>query len=218
MITQQSLKDASAALNETNDCTVRCISVVTGLPYETVHEVCRQNGRRKRCGMYPRQWKQALKDLGYKLVDRTDEVRRAGGKTTRTVVNVLPTRPHIIHSYRHVSGWDGTKLIDWADGRLKRVQHVYEVVKLDGTPLKGNVKPRVTPPARPKRRLPRREIDITSMYNTADRGGVLKLSNIQAVYGIDNKVARRVVDRIRNALRKNGKELKLVAPKTWAVE
>lgn len=208
----------SRAFGETNDCTVRAITAVTGLPYGQVHKVCAEHGRRKRRGMYDYQWKAAIRALGYDLIDRTDEVRRAGGKTTRTVVNCLPTRPHIVWSYRHLSGWTGTKLLDWADGRLKRVQRVFEVVRTDGKPNvqhKGRPTRPTTPKAPRKPRKPRTPAKpIDALLDMLGRGPVT-LYAVRTVYGATDKEARSLLGRARTALRKNGMDLVLAGEKTW---
>lgn len=115
----------SKKMGETNDCVVKCLSVVTSVPYTQVHSVCRLFGRLDRCGMRMSQWTKALRYLGYDLVDNTDYYRAIGGKTAKTVSAVLPKKPCIVRFSGHLAGWNGKELVDWTKNRKHRVIGVY---------------------------------------------------------------------------------------------
>lgn len=66
-ITREHCNDASKALNETNDCVVRALSVATDISYPAMHEYLGTYGRKPRDGMSAFVYHAALKSLGYKL-------------------------------------------------------------------------------------------------------------------------------------------------------
>jgi hypothetical protein len=173
---RQRIAASASALRETNDCCVRAITVVTGKTYEEVHAVCARHGRRPRKGMYDHQWIGALRTLGFDIVNRTDEVRRAGGKTTISVGRVLPTKPFIVHTNRHLSGWDGMELVDWAHNRRKVVNAVYEVVS---------------------KAAPVRTASAANALSLLDNG--ISVADLARALGTDDKGARRAIDRLRKS-------------------
>lgn len=124
MHTDTSIKQDSMSFNERNDCTVRAIAVTTGLPYAEVHAALKKTGRRNRKGASVFTMRFACKELGFEMVPVTNFPAR----TIRTAERYLPRGRKFILSVRnHVSGWDGQKIVDWATGRLHRLQKVYEV-------------------------------------------------------------------------------------------
>lgn len=127
MNTATSIKDASNAKSESNDCTVRAIAVSTGLDYDTVHAACRARGRRPRCGLVPAIWLSVIKDVGFLYADVTSQF---SGKTARSIEPELKRKGgrYIVKVSRHAIGFDGTQFIDWAQGRLNRVQRVYAIL------------------------------------------------------------------------------------------
>lgn len=133
--TISSIAEDSRLHNETNDCTVRAITATTGLPYATCHEALRRRGRKNRCGAYNRQWRAAVEDLGFELVDMTELFRKRGARTVRTAQRFLPRgRKFILWVKGHVAGWNGEQLLDWSDGRLHRIKAVFEVVAKESGP------------------------------------------------------------------------------------
>ena len=59
---------------ENNDCTVRMMAVVTGLPYEQCREALSKQGRKSGRGAYPRQTKAAIRSLGFKVQEISPRV------------------------------------------------------------------------------------------------------------------------------------------------
>lgn len=124
--TLSSISNSSRGMNETNDCTVRALAASTGRSYEDCHAALKARGRRNRQGSYDHQWMPAIEDLGFKTIDVSRQIR---GRTIKTAVRQLPRgRKFIVRVRRHIAGFDGVQLLDWADGRQHRIIGVLEVV------------------------------------------------------------------------------------------
>ena len=124
----KSLCQSSNKFGETNDCTVKAVAVVTGLPYEICHEAVKRRGRRNRKGAYPHQYHSALRDLGYKVEKQQLDPR---AKTMKSVTKYLPsTGKFLINVSRHVAGATGRLIHDWADGTCRRIISVHAVTKV----------------------------------------------------------------------------------------
>ena len=121
---------ASEALGETNDCSVKALSVALGVSYDVAHSALRARGRKERRGVQMRAIHGAAADLGYKLVPVTlPWVKRC--KTAITLAANLPSRGRfLVDMPRHVAGCAAGKVLDWTEGRRKRVVTIYRPVKL----------------------------------------------------------------------------------------
>lgn len=54
--------------HETNDCSIRAVCNATGLPYDQVHELMKNHGRKDKGGMYMEDFNRALETLGIKMI------------------------------------------------------------------------------------------------------------------------------------------------------
>ena len=133
----------SEEFKENNDCAVVAVSVATGTPYNVVHKIMKQNGRKEGRGTFHTITKKTLAVLGYELktVWARDFIDRYPGrhKNLRSVTSHHPRRFHdvwadgktyLFQSNSHI--WcvrDGENR-DWSINRALRVIHIYELVKL----------------------------------------------------------------------------------------
>lgn len=117
--------NTSAAFGETNDCTVKAVAIVTNNDYSEAHQALAALGRKHGNGAYFSQWNGACEALGYSLHREATITAR----TVRTVVEQLEAdKVYIIQSTAHVSAVVNGEVLDWAEGRLKRVKAVYQVL------------------------------------------------------------------------------------------
>jgi len=86
--------------------------------------------RKPRQGVYESNWAAYAKQtLGLTLNPVTQEVRRAGGKTVRSVERVLnPSYKYLIVVRGHVLAYSDGKIQDWSAMRKNRLQTVYQVM------------------------------------------------------------------------------------------
>lgn len=143
-VIKDALWTASAEMNETNDCTVKALAVVTGKSYKKAHAALAKRGRKPRTGAYNHQFLGALEDLGYKAVNidpRTiiETYPGAHGRVLKHVTTHHPERfplqwsgqrRFLFGTSRHLTGVRDGEVIDWARGRAKRVTQLWEVRKL----------------------------------------------------------------------------------------
>ncbi len=107
------------------DCAVRAICNATGEDYDTVEAALIRAGRRVNTGTYCEQLTKAVRDLGYKIAAKN--FRR--GTTVRTAPREFPGGAWILFMRGHfASVVDGT-VIDWSEGRKKRVIYAFHVSK-----------------------------------------------------------------------------------------
>lgn len=123
----------SSAKGETNDCTVRCLSVVTGLDYDICHAQLAKQGRKNRKGCH---WyvegPKAAKALGFDLRLMGRDEFNAKTMITAERDRNLRTGNFAILVSRHVAGMVDGKVIDWSQGKRKRIMAAYECTALPG--------------------------------------------------------------------------------------
>jgi len=119
---------ASDAHGETNDCTVRTLTAVTGLSYDDCHRQLAKQGRKNRRGCH---WMiegpKAAEALGCTM-------RRMDYSEYRAKTMITAERDPALRSGRfailvrgHVAGMIDGDIVDWSQGRRHRIQAVYEV-------------------------------------------------------------------------------------------
>ena len=114
---------ASLEKGETNDCTVKAVSIASGCSYDEAHKLMAEQGRKKGRGAHG--WREALRKLGFRCVIENSI-------TARTLATIMPMlendKTYVIHSTRHVSAVVNGEFLDWAYMRQKHVDAVYQVV------------------------------------------------------------------------------------------
>lgn len=134
----------SRAQGEDNDCTVKAISVVTGVSYEEAHAALKAAGRKDGRGTHRINQVHALASLGYKMVRiPTRSIIEAYPGVHRNLQSVTTHHPErfsdawadmppcLLYSNRHVSAFRDGELHDWAKGRALRCYEVMRVVKIE---------------------------------------------------------------------------------------
>ena len=128
-----SIATASDAKREDRDCTVRALAVAIGGDYNAAHATLKSMGRKHRRGIHSYTWLKAYSRHNLAV----DEVtRNFDGKTIRSLTKELALldedNVYLIVVTGHVAAFDGKtkKLVDWADGRLHRIQEIYRVRKI----------------------------------------------------------------------------------------
>lgn len=119
-----SMCEHAKALKETNDCTVKAISAVTGVHYVDVHAMLAKHGRPHRKGAKKHTQYNALRDLGFVLEDV-----KVRSKTIRTLGREFKYRPgnYLVWTRGHVLAIKDGEVLDWTNGRLHRVIKVVRV-------------------------------------------------------------------------------------------
>lgn len=129
----ETMAKASRSHNETNDCTVKALSVITGLDYDTCHAQLAKQGRKNRQGCY---WHiegpKACKALGFELRKMTRNEYRAKTMITCERDPALKHGKFAVLVSRHVAGMVDGNVIDWSQGKRKRVQIIYQCTAIPG--------------------------------------------------------------------------------------
>lgn len=90
------INDAAKSLDESNDCLVSSIAMITGLDYYTVHKALKIRGRRNRCSTPHKVARDALRDLGFSLFEFKVEKDwpQEIGLTTKNLLSRHFNKPH----------------------------------------------------------------------------------------------------------------------------
>ncbi len=136
-----SVCEDSKKFGETNDCTVKSISITTGVPYEKVHAALKKFGRKDRKGASIFQMEMACKELGFemKIRNKRDFMDKypASGRKLKNITTNHPKKynkawkdgkNYIFSTSGHVAAVVDGVNHDWTVGRYFRVISVFEVV------------------------------------------------------------------------------------------
>lgn len=111
MITYKSCLPVMQVLNETNDCTVKAVAVVTDTPYKKAHALLKAAGRPNRKGTFHS--KKVCRELGFN-VERVDG---HGAKTIATLDQHLnPNKRYLVEVRAHILAYVNGKIEDWTAG------------------------------------------------------------------------------------------------------
>ena len=119
----QKMLQASDKAEETSDCAVIALAIVTDLTYGAVHKLLEQTGRKARSITHRGHINNALDFLDIKTRDVTKQYHTLGAKTIRTLGRVMAGREGIYLAYTHdhiLAVKDGV-LHDWLAGRTHRI-------------------------------------------------------------------------------------------------
>ena len=135
------LDAAAKELGDTNDCTVKLIATLTGIPYLEANERCERKGRTKGKGFGD--WIEVFEDLGYTLetMNPQDFIQQYPGvhKGLQNVTTHHPDRfksvwkdghNYVFQTRSHVAAVIDGENLDWTKGRAKRVLLIYKVKKV----------------------------------------------------------------------------------------
>lgn len=120
------LFEQSRSMNEQHDCSVRAVTVVSGKPYEDVHDVFTQCGRKNRKRTPPGITTLVLARLSLCTENVTS---RFGAKTIRTLERELKGSKgcYLVHTRGHILGVRDGEVVDWTRGCLHRIQLIQRV-------------------------------------------------------------------------------------------
>lgn len=134
------LNETSAAMGETNDCSVKAVALVANVSYAQAHEALKQRGRKERKGAYTHDIIAAVRATGKEvtLVDQRSIIANypsphrdvLKGLTThhpRRFNKAWPKGRYLMFVKRHVAAVIDGELHDWTVNKAKRVQALYEV-------------------------------------------------------------------------------------------
>ena len=120
------LNKRSAALGESNDCSVIAVAAATSSSYEVSWEAHLMSGRRRRKRSSYESTFDALRLLGFEAV----RVRHFKARTLVTLERELPKRGVFLVFVRgHVLCARAGRIHDWSAGRRHRIRWVYRVVR-----------------------------------------------------------------------------------------
>ncbi len=122
---------ASEKLHENHDCTVKAVAIVLDMDYSTVHRAFANAGRKPRKGVRRDITERATKALGYEF----KEVSR----TARTAITIerdrkLQSGRYVIGMTHHLAAMIDGKLMDWSQGRRKKINGVFQLNRIDTPP------------------------------------------------------------------------------------
>jgi len=112
---------------ETNDCSVKAVSIACDVPYHVAHKALALQGRVNRRGAYHRQIEKAIESLGFKFAHLVN-VKAA---TCATLARDPAVHKGFFVAYvkRHILAVVDGKIEDWtATNCRRRLEGVYRVV------------------------------------------------------------------------------------------
>ena len=111
-------------LNETNDCSVKAVSIACDVPYFVAHKALKLQGRRNRKGSLIPQIRRAFESLGFKTV----QVKHKAA-TVSTLANDSTVQQgfYVAVVSRHILAVVNGKIEDWSEGSRRRIESVYRV-------------------------------------------------------------------------------------------
>lgn len=120
---EQILNIAKTYYQDSGMCSVVALTAATGCSYGKAFNIFKKLGRKKRCGTYIHQQREALTTLGYSLREAPKYC-----KTLGKAEESLPRKgTYWLYTSRHVACVVDGKLYDWSHGRRHRITHIYKV-------------------------------------------------------------------------------------------
>ena len=112
-------------ISETNDCSVKAVSILCDVPYHVAHKALKLQGRKNRKGSNYFSIMFAIKSLGFKV----QEVKHiAKTMTTITRDPVVQDGYFAVFTRGHIASVVNGKVEDWTDGRRHKVKEVVKVM------------------------------------------------------------------------------------------
>ena len=120
----QKARTHAFCFNETNDCSVKAVSISCDVPYIVAHTALKKNGRKNRRGALESMIRKSFIDLGFKA---------SPIRTTAATVKTLENDPAVQKGYfvamvnRHILAIVNGKIEDHSEGSRRRIEQVYRV-------------------------------------------------------------------------------------------
>jgi hypothetical protein len=122
----QQIMRESKKLDEHNDCAVRAVTAVSGMPYRYVHQLFLRYGRHRRGRTPFSVTLDVLRDLQMEAYPCYRLQHKA--KTVKSLKKVLPAKGRfLIHTRGHLLAAVDGEIIDWTDGRKHRIKSIERV-------------------------------------------------------------------------------------------
>ena len=120
-----SIERDSMGMGERKDCAVRAVTAVSNLPYEYVHKVFAECGRKPKRGTPFHVTTKVLKKLNI----WTDWMKPpVGAKTICSLKKKLPKKGRFLVRVRgHILAAVDGNIVDWTEGRRHRIKEFYQV-------------------------------------------------------------------------------------------
>lgn len=139
-------EQARIATGDRNDCGVKALSVITGLPYEQCQKALDEAGRKRKGGTFQWQMEQAAGLLGFKLVQLPEEWHKAmiasypgAHKGLQSLTTHHPRRfknswkavePLLIHTSRHYAAFRDGQVHDWTANNACRIKNLWRLERI----------------------------------------------------------------------------------------
>ena len=116
---------ASDQVGETNDCSVKAVSILCDVPYHVAHRALRKQGRANRRGVNEFSIRFAIQSLGFEIETITHNAK------TMTTINRDPLVQKGYYGVLvrgHIASVVNGKVEDWTNGRRHKIQKVFKVM------------------------------------------------------------------------------------------
>ena len=127
-----SVLEESNEYGESNDCTVKAVTLVSDLPYGTVHRMYHLAGRKRRCGARREITQDVLHQLGENGYRHywCQPLQKSGSRfTMKTIGKAYPKGRYIVRVRGHLAAMIDGVIHDWTQGRRHIVTEICQVVK-----------------------------------------------------------------------------------------
>ena len=133
----------SRKLNESNDCGVKAVAIVSGRPYKDVHAMFKAAGRKDRHGTRLHLIPRVMRQLGFRLVTVQashfiKKYPKAKQKGKSQVTSYQPRRfpkawkdgyKYLLYNFHHMWAVVDGECIDWSAGTPLRAEKIWRVVE-----------------------------------------------------------------------------------------
>lgn len=125
----------SDEMGETNDCSVKALSIVCDKPYRMAHDALRKLGRRNHTGATGLTLIAAIQQFGFTVSQVQGDSPNKFGGTVSTLTRRLPSKGTYFAIVRgHVIAVRNGKVEDWTAGRRHQVKVVFKVERKERKP------------------------------------------------------------------------------------
>ena len=126
----EEMQKESELHGETNDCAIKAIALAAGISYADAAAELKRWGRKHRRGASLNSIHQIMAQTYKCKLVKITELAVQYGRTIKTLGKVLPSdRIFMIFTAKHVLCYKNGKIEDWTEGRLHRIEDVYEVIR-----------------------------------------------------------------------------------------
>lgn len=114
-------------IGETNDCSVKAVSILCDVPYHVAHKALKLQGRVNRRGVNEFSIRFAIQSLGFEI---ENIIHNARTMTTIDRDPLLQKGYYGVLVKGHIASVVNGKVEDWTEGRRHKVQKVFKVTPI----------------------------------------------------------------------------------------